>query len=121
MGARATNATPSGNHSPAPIATSRERRVFPTPPGPVRVIKRVTSPLSNDRTAAPSCSRPISGVGGIGKVAVGSTLSTAVVKAMPVRFGAPATKASRSSPASSRALSEGPDGVGVGTLPFAVL
>src|SRR3981081_2419780 len=47
--------------------TCRPRRVFPTPPGPIRVSRRISGRLSNSHTVAISCSRPTKEVNGVGK------------------------------------------------------
>ena len=55
-----------GNASRSPAATSSASRVFPTPPGPVSVVKRASS--SDARTAAASSTRPTSRVAGRGRL-----------------------------------------------------
>ena len=46
-------------------ATSTARRVLPTPPGPTSVIKRWSA--NNAVSSRSSCSRPTSGVNGVGR------------------------------------------------------
>ncbi len=59
---RVMNAAPSGNASVVAEATSIARRLFPTPPGPRRVTRRLAGSASSAATAATSSSRPISRV-----------------------------------------------------------
>ena len=65
-----TQTTPSGKCSTASAASWSARRVFPEPPGPVRV----TSRCARRRPPASwsSSSRPISGVGGTGRFVLGA-------------------------------------------------
>ena len=59
IGASSTSTTPSGNSSPSRSVASTASRVFPVPPGPVRVSRR-TSPWLQQRRgsrAAPACGR----------------------------------------------------------------
>src|SRR5262249_53594680 len=58
-------------------------RVLPTPPGPVRVRRRTSSRRSNASPAAASASRPMSGVGGIGKGGRWSLIERASLNAAP--------------------------------------
>src|SRR5437764_1023396 len=67
-GARATTNTPSAKSSESSAATCKPNRVLPTPPGPVSVTSRTSDRLSNRVTAATSFSRPIKGVGWIGRL-----------------------------------------------------
>ena len=59
-GASATKHTPFGNFVDEFGATWSARRVFPIPPGPVKVSKRTSVPRRSLRTAATSWARPIS-------------------------------------------------------------
>ncbi len=61
-----TNATPPVKSSRSIWATSRARRVLPTPPGPVRVSKRTSGRRKISMAAPTSRSRPISDVSGEG-------------------------------------------------------
>ena len=67
MGARSTNQIPSENASTRLVATWRARRVLPTPPGPVKVSRRISSWRSRSTSTATSRSRPTSGVSGAGR------------------------------------------------------
>ncbi|HYU57838.1 MAG TPA: hypothetical protein VEO00_07295, partial [Actinomycetota bacterium] len=53
---RSTNTTPSRNAETNPRAASTARRVFPVPPGPVRVTRR--DDPTRSRTAWSSAARP---------------------------------------------------------------
>ena len=75
-GARSTNRTPSANWGASRPAAATARRVFPTPPGPVRVIRRTPWPITRSSTLAASDSRSTSGVAGTGR-APASTASGA--------------------------------------------
>ena len=72
-GARGTHQTPSGYPSDARPAACAARRVFPVPPGPVSVSRRV--PSSRATTSASSRSRPRNGVVGTGRFVRKSDLS----------------------------------------------
>ena len=61
--ASSRNRAPSAKPGPSRRAASTMSRLFPTPPGPVRVTSRTPSPTTRSSTAAISCSRPSSGVG----------------------------------------------------------
>jgi hypothetical protein len=98
-GARGTKATPSANDSPERPATSKARRVLPTPPGPSRVTRRTSSRRRRRAAATASFSRPTNGVGGAGRV---RRESSAVVLRPEERRTA-ASKEARSSPPRSRA------------------
>src|SRR5437660_9221158 len=50
------------------VATAMARRVLPIPPGPSRVSRRISGCLRRALISATSGSRPISEVGGIGRV-----------------------------------------------------
>ena len=67
VNASTTKNTPSVNASINSVATCRPSRVFPVPPGPVSVTRRTASLWRRSRTAATSCSRPMSGVGCTGR------------------------------------------------------
>jgi len=70
-GRKATSSpSPSGRRSCRVAATSRARWVLPTPPGPVKVSRRTSSRRNSVSTAATSCSRPTSAVGGRGGAAL---------------------------------------------------
>ena len=66
--AKPTNHTPPGKSSTRSAATRIASRVFPTPPGPVRVSRRRSGRRSHGTRAATSPSRPTSDVSGVGKV-----------------------------------------------------
>ncbi len=66
--AREAKTAPSAYSSANPAATSIASRVFPTPPGPVSVTRRISGRRSRARTASSSRSRPTSGVSGKGSV-----------------------------------------------------
>jgi hypothetical protein len=65
-GARSTNTTPPGKRSATRSAASIARRLLPIPPGPVRVIRRLSSSRSIRATSRTSLSRPMSWVSGCG-------------------------------------------------------
>ena len=76
--ASSMNRTPSAKPSRSRPAASTASRVFPEPPGPVRVTSRTPSPRTRASTAAISCSRPTSGVGGTGSSPAVGTASPGV-------------------------------------------
>ena len=55
------------NRSAIAAATATAKRVFPTPPGPVRLNSRTSGRISNSVARATSSSRPMSEVRGIGR------------------------------------------------------
>ena len=57
-----TNRTPPDKRASARAAASSARRVFPMPPGPVRVRSRTPGSASVERICSSSRSRPINGV-----------------------------------------------------------
>ena len=75
MGARFTKWTPCSNSSATAEAIAMPRRVFPTPPGPVRVRRRTPSRRSIPAASATSRSRPTKGDGSAGKLLRGSPSS----------------------------------------------
>src|SRR4051812_25566068 len=64
IGASWTTVTPSGKSSATIAAALNARRVFPTPPGLVRVSSGTSSRSNRARTSANSRFRPMSGVRG---------------------------------------------------------
>ena len=62
-----TNRTPAGNRRAAARVIATARRVFPAPPGPVRVSSRTSGRSSNSVPSATSRSRPISEVRATGR------------------------------------------------------
>jgi len=71
-GASGTKKTPSANISRSTAPACKASRVLPMPPGPVSVSSRTSGRRSMSRTAATSRSRPISGVGGTGRLVGGA-------------------------------------------------
>jgi len=65
-GARSMNRTPPGNSGRSLVAACMASLLFPTPPGPVRLISRAPCPSTRSAIAAVSCWRSTSGVAGAG-------------------------------------------------------
>src|SRR6202042_2160087 len=95
-GASGTNQTPSGIWSASRAAASMARRVFPVPPGPVRMTSR-PSP-SNLLTRFSSSSRPTKLVSWAGRVSAGA--------------GPAGTGSAGAGPAGTRSAGAGPAGTG---------
>ncbi len=114
----ATNHAPSGKRSATRRAASRERRVLPVPPGPVRVTRR--APSINLARASISASRPTKVVSGSGRL----PSWTAAVRSggNPLRSPSAATWYRRSgrgrsfSRCSPRSISEMPVGIEASTI-----
>ena len=66
--ASATNSTPSSKSDSTSTASWSASRVLPTPGGPVSVNRWTSGPSTSSRSSASRSSRPISRVGGAGKV-----------------------------------------------------
>ncbi len=71
---RSTKKTPPGNAEAAFVAICRLRRVFPIPPGPIRVTRRTSSRNRSSVTASCSYLRPINGVNCAGRFVRGCRL-----------------------------------------------
>ena len=76
--ASSTQHTPAGKDSRADLAAARASRVFPVPPGPVRVSRRARATACT--MSLSSLSRPTSGVSRTGSCAVISDMM------LPPRF-----------------------------------
>ena len=75
-----TNRTPSAKPAPSRCATSTASRLFPTPPGPVRVTRRTPSRHAPGRQPPQSpASRPTSGVAGTGSAPTSGASSRGAV------------------------------------------
>jgi len=98
-GASATNRTRTEPSSAVARASSNTRRVFPTPPGPMSVMRRKTGSASHCPNASMSTSRPMRTVSGSGRNAWLNS-SQATVGATARAFS---TNASRIGPVRSRA------------------
>ena len=79
--ASGTKTTRAASSAAVARAISSARRVFPTPPGPMRVTRRRARPSSHWRTICSSASRPRSGVNGTGSAVAPN--SSAAARAGP--------------------------------------